>query len=302
MCYNWCEENMKRAEYFDGIRIKNFKNDKTLNKPKKSSLFSEVDFKKSLGQNFISDKNLLNSIANIAGINNNDCVLEIGAGAGTLTDVLADKSKQVISYEIDKSLKPILEKLETKHSNLEIRFEDFMQANIENIFQDSYKVVANIPYYITTPIIFKLLEYKTDISEMLFMVQKEVAERFSSIEGSKMYGITSVILQSIADVSYEKTVKKECFTPHPKVDSALVKIVFRNKYNLENFEKFKSFIHASFAMRRKTLINNLTTKLNLDKEKIRTILINLNMDFNVRPEDIKVEDFIKIFNLLKIEK
>jgi len=286
-----------REEYFEGLKIKDVtKRKNEFNKEK--SAFSEIEFKKSLGQNFISDKNLLNSIANIANVNSNDYILEIGAGAGTLTSVLASKAKRVISFEIDNSLKPILEKIENQHDNLSIRFEDFMLADIENIFDKEYKVVANIPYYITTPIIFKLLDYKDKINQMLFMVQKEVAERFASKEGTKMYGITSVILQSIANVSYEKTVRKECFTPHPKVDSALVKIEFHNKFQIKNFEKFKEFVHASFAMRRKTLINNLMSKLNFERDFLVDIFNKLDFSVTIRPEDLSVEKFIELFNYL----
>ena len=286
-----------RDEYFEEIKIKGYSKKKGIKK-EKTSTFDDIDFKKSLGQNFISDKNLLNSIADIAEVSKNDSVLEIGAGAGTLTAVLATRAKEVISFEIDKNLQPVLEKVSSLYKNLDLRFMDFMQADIANLFKGKYKVVANIPYYITTPIIFKLLNFKDEISLMLFMVQKEVAERFASKEGNKMYGITSVILQAIADVSYEKTVKKECFTPHPKVDSALIKIKFHNKYKFENFENFKTFIHASFAMRRKTLINNLMAKLNLNREDLMKIFDKLGFAYTVRPEDLSVDQFVKLYNNL----
>lgn len=287
-----------KNEYYEGVRIKNSTKQKFKTRERKESVFNEVEFKKSLGQNFISDKNLLNSIANIANVGEEDYVLEIGAGAGTLTTVLASRAKRVISYEIDNSLQPILNNVSKKFNNLEIRFQDFIQADVSNLFDNKYKVVANIPYYITTPIIFKLLEEKERIGEMLFMVQKEVAERFASKAGTKLYGITSVILQSIADVSYEKTVKKECFTPHPKVDSALVKIKFNEKYKIDNFEEFKKFIHSAFAMRRKTLINNLTSKYNIDKEQLVHVLTSLNFSLTIRPEDLSVENFVNLFNKL----
>lgn len=289
----------ERVEYFDNIRIKSNKKKKFNDK---KSEFKDVNFKKSLGQNFISDKALLNDIVGIAEINNDDYVLEIGAGAGTLTEVLAKNAKQVLSYEIDKSLELRLNKIENRYSNLSIVFEDFMTVDENKIFEDKkkYKVVANIPYYITTPIIFKLMNVSDKIESMLFMVQKEVAVRFASIEGSKDYGIPSIILQSIADVSVEKIVPKEWFTPAPNVDSALMKIMLKkDKFKINDFEYFSKLVHTAFSMRRKTLINNLC-KLNfVNKEKLINNLKILNFNENIRPEEISVKNYVKLANLLK---
>ena len=270
-------------------------------KKERNGSFKDIDFKKSLGQNFLSDINLLNSIVKCADVNQEDCVLEIGAGAGTLTNALANNAKKVISYEIDRSLKDRLDIIQNQHKNLEIVFKDFMEVDVNEIYkkEKTYKVVANIPYYITTPIIFKLLEVCNKISCMLFMVQKEVAERFASKEGNKMYGKSSVVLQAIADVSYEKTVKKECFTPMPKVDSALIKISFnKQKLDIKNYEKFKELVHSAFSMRRKTLVNNLTKNLNISKENLLQCLNDLGLEVNVRPEDISVENYVKLANKL----
>ena len=256
----------------------------------------KFNFKKNLGQNFIFDKNLLRAIARAGDVEKSDAVLEIGAGAGTLTEVLAEMSSKVISFEIDESLRLTLESLRDKYKNIEFHFQDFMAADIDSLNLSSARVIANIPYYITTPIVFKLIDHIEKFKSILILVQKEVAERFASNCGGKEYGITSVILQSIFDVSIPRIVKKECFTPSPKVDSALVKMIPHNKYKISDFEKFKSFIHLCFSMRRKTLINNL--KNNYDKEKIISSLNENSYPLTVRPEQISVENFIKIFDSL----
>lgn len=260
------------------------------------NLKNSINFKKSLGQNFLFDKNLLCAIANDGMVTTDDIVLEIGAGAGTLTSVLAENAKKVISFEIDKSLIPILNDVQNKHSNIEFHFQDFMEAKVENLFEGKARVVANIPYYITTPIIFRLVEHLEKFSSILVLIQKEVAERFASKHGTKDYGITSVILQAIFDVSIPRVVKKECFTPMPKIDSALCLLVPHNKYKISNFENFKNFIHLCFSMRRKTLVNNL--KSQFEKEKVVEILKKFNYLETVRPEEISVENFISIFECL----
>lgn len=288
----------ERVEYFDNIKIKSHKEKNK--KPERKGMFKDVDFKKSLGQNFISDKNLLNSIVKLAVITKDDSVLEIGAGAGTLTEVLAQNSKKVLSYEIDRDLQERLGALSKNYENLKIVFADFMQVDVNSIYEgENFKVVANIPYYITTPIIFKLLTIKERISSMMFMVQKEVALRFASKENCKEYGIPSIMLQAIADVSVAKVVPKECFTPVPKVDSALMKIELKNKFEIVNFERFSALVHASFSMRRKTLLNNLKNNFNVDKEILINNLKKLNLNENIRPEEISVENYVKLSNLLE---
>lgn len=268
---------------------KNSKNEENFKK--------NINFKKSLGQNFLFDTNLLKAIASDGKVSKEDVVLEIGAGAGTLTGVLAESAKKVISFEIDNSLISILNEVQNKHENIEFHFQDFMEADVENLFKGKAKVVANIPYYITTPIIFKLIEYLEKFSSILVLIQKEVAERFASPCGSKNYGVTSVILQAIFDVSIPRIVKKECFTPAPKIDSALCLMIPHNKYNLTDFEGFKDFIHLAFSMRRKTLVNNLKTVY--DKELLEDKLQTLNYNCMVRPEDISVENYINLYKMLK---
>lgn len=271
------------------------KNQQNLTKFDKNDKNS-INFKKSLGQNFLFDKNLLNAIANDGMVSSEDVVLEIGAGAGTLTSMLAEKAKKVISFEIDNSLIPILNEVKNEHRNIEFHFQDFMEAKVETLFDGKARVVANIPYYITTPIIFRLVENLEKFSSILVLIQKEVAERFVSKHGTKDYGITSVILQSIFDVGIPRIVKKECFTPMPKIDSALCLLVPHNRYKISNFEDFKNFVHLAFSMRRKTLVNNL--KMKFDKEKICDVLKKYNYLETARPEEVSVENFINIFETL----
>lgn len=259
----------------------------------------EINFKKSLGQNFIFDKNLLNSIATAGEVNKTDTVLEIGAGAGTLTEVLCERAKNVISFEIDKSLSVFLDKIATEHKNLQIVYADFLKADISKLNLNSARVVANIPYYITTPIIFKLVEHKQLFKSILVLVQKEVAERFATQKNSKNYGVTSVELQAIFDVTCPKIIKKECFTPAPKVDSALVKLVPHNKFKIDNFNNFSAFVGSAFSMRRKTLYNNLKTKY--DKDKILFALKKLNILETVRPENLSITNFVDLYNCLKTQ-
>lgn len=272
------------------------KNIKNIEK-NEENLKKSINFKKSLGQNFLFDKNLLRAIVSDGLVTKDDIVLEIGAGAGTLTSMLAESSKKVISFEIDNSLIPILNDVKREHQNIEFHFQDFMEAQVENLFEGKARVVANIPYYITTPIIFKLVEHLEKFSSILVLIQKEVAERFASKCGTKDYGITSVILQSIFEVSVPRIVKKECFTPMPKIDSALCLLVPHDRYQISNFEEFKNFIHLAFSMRRKTLVNNLKSKF--EKEKVAETLKEFNYSETVRPEEISVKNFIDIFNKLK---
>lgn len=263
----------------------------------------KIDFKKQFGQNFIFDTNLLKFIVESAGVTDKDDVIEIGAGAGTLTNQIALKAKSVLSFEIDKSLIERLQKIESEHNNLKFVFEDFMQADLKEYVNNGkkFKVVANIPYYITTPIIFKLLDFANNIDTMMFMVQKEVAERFCADCNNKDYGITSVILQSIADVKYVRTIKRECFTPAPNVDSALIKLDLRlDKYDIEDREFFVKFIHNAFAMRRKTLVNNLLKNYNTSRDNVENLLIDCQLNIMVRPENISVEKFVELSN--KFEK
>lgn len=254
------------------------------------------NYKKSLGQNFIYDSNLLQAIVLDAQITKDDTVIEIGAGAGTLSAEIAKVCKHLYSFEIDKDLQHELDKLVETHSNVTIIWQDFL--NVDDAFFaqfDKFKVIANLPYYITTPIVFKLIKYRSKISSMSVMVQQEVGERFCAKPNSKEYGIPSIILQSIADVSITRNVNKNCFKPVPKVDSCIVKIDFFKTQKFDNFDKFCDFVKLCFSMRRKTLLNNLKMHQNYDKKQIIDTLKKLGYEENVRPENISVIHYKKIF-------
>ena len=253
-------------------------------------------FKKKFGQNFISDKNLLGAIASDAEISQVDEVLEIGAGAGSLTSVLSERAKKVVSFEIDNDLKDHLLSLNLK--NVDFVFDDFMNVkmqDVDSMFKKDYKVVANLPYYITTPIIFKLLEESKKIKSLTIMVQKEVAERVCAKEGGKEYGILSVMTQFYSNPSITRTIGRQMFYPAPNVDSALLSIkIDKQKFADIDNQKFLKFIKGCFSMRRKTLLNNLSTIY--PKEKLKEILDEETL--RKRAEQFSLEEFVEIFKKL----
>lgn len=266
-------------------------------------ILNKYDFKfnKAYGQNFIFDTNFLKSF--VDGIITKDTeVLEIGPGAGTLTGILCEYAKRVVSYEIDKNLEPILKENLSKYNNSSIIFGDIMKfdiADIEANFEGSYTMVANLPYYITTPIIFKFLETAKKLKSMIIMVQLEVAERLVAKAGSKEYGAITPAIDYRATAKIIKRVSRKMFTPVPNVDSAIVKIDFiENKYPIDNTKVLDETIKSAFAMRRKTLENNLKTSFKLDTATIQNILSAVNLPPQVRGEKLTTEDFVKLSNEL----
>lgn len=255
-------------------------------------------YKKSLGQNFIFDKNLLQAIANDADINSSDTVLEIGAGAGTLTSVLASKAKKVIAVEIDKDLKPIIENNLNGLANAIVLFEDFLKLSHEEIAQITsgrFKVVANLPYYITTPVLFYLLESEFEITSLTVMVQKEVALRMTATPNSKDYGALTLAIKSRGDAKITRLVNRKMFTPPPNVDSAVVKIDIKHPYD----SHLSKVIRGLFSMRRKTILNNMVAAFNIPKEKASEVLNTLGIDEKVRSEQLGLEKFKEIATQLK---
>lgn len=252
-------------------------------------------FKKKFGQNFISDKNLLNAIVADAEITNEDEVLEIGAGAGSLTQILSEKAKKVVSFEIDKDLIAPLTALDLK--NVEFVFGDFLKFDLKEVekkFDRNFKVVANLPYYITTPIIFRLLEDSSKLDSLTIMVQKEVAERVCASEGGKDYGVLSVMTKVYGQPKIKRIIGRKMFYPEPNVDSALLFVKLeKNKFDVDK-QAFSKFVKACFSMRRKTLLNNLSTAYS--KEKLKSVLDEQTLA--LRPEKFSVEKLIEIFKLL----
>ncbi len=249
--------------------------------------------KKRYGQNFLRDKNLLKKIVNESNIKDKD-VIEVGPGQGALTSFLADQAKSVVCFEIDKSLKPILNPIELSYPNLKIIYEDFMDQDL-TAFGDDLHVVANVPYYITTPIIFKLLETK-QIKTASLMIQKEVCDRLVSKPGSKTYNSLSVVLQYFTNVYKMLDVKRHMFYPKPNVDSAVVRIEKRNTPFLsqEKEKIFLDIVKSAFKQKRKTLTNNWFEAYQIPKEDIHEFLISLQLDPNIRAEKITLEKYIEI--------
>lgn len=259
---------------------------------------SEFRFNKGLGQNFIFDKNLLSAIVSDSKITKEDVVVEIGTGAGTLTYELSRVAKKVYSFEVDEHLKPILEKSLSGCDNVEIIFRDILRMSkrdFEQIVGGDFKVVANLPYYITTPILMYFLESELPVKNLTVMMQKEVADRLIAKERSKDYSsITlAVAIEGVAKVT--RGIPKEVFIPQPKVDSALVHIeIDRNKIPNAIKGKLKKLVRASFSMRRKTILNNLSNVYNLGREKISEILVASGIQPIQRAEEISLEEYIKI--------
>ncbi|MBE5746305.1 MAG: ribosomal RNA small subunit methyltransferase A [Clostridiales bacterium] len=260
----------------------------------------KVNYKKQFGQNFIYDTNLLKAIVEDAMVTNDDEVLEIGVGVGSLTKEICKKAKKVVSYEIDKSLEKHIKENLKEFNNHTLIFNDILEvdnAEIKTHFNKNFKIVANLPYYITTPIIFKFLEGNFNLESLTIMVQKEVGERICSKENSKDYGILSVMLQTYANCKVVRQINRKMFTPSPNVDSCLVKIDLDfNKYNITNKEKYREFIKQCFSMRRKTLVNNL--KSYVEKEKLIKALNKLTLNENIRSEQISIEKLVELFNIL----
>jgi 16S rRNA (adenine1518-N6/adenine1519-N6)-dimethyltransferase len=259
-------------------------------------------FKKKFGQNFLTDTNLLKAIVADAGITKDDEVLEIGPGAGALTYELARASKKVVCYEIDKDLQPILQKKLSMFDNVEVIFKDILKVDPDEIkrhFTKPFKVVANLPYYITTPIIFYFLEQEFNINSLTVMVQKEVAERLVATKSTKNYGTITVSANIKSDVSITRVVSRKLFYPVPNVDSAILHFkINQNKFEVVNWEVLKKVVKASFAMRRKTLYNNLKQAFSLSQETLKQALNSCNILETARGESLSLEEFVNLANTL----
>lgn len=263
---------------------------------------NHFNFKKKYGQNFIVDKNIIHSIIKKSEIDDETLVIEIGPGAGSLTSELGKYAKNVIAYEIDENLKPILEKNITP--NTEVIYEDFLKRDIaEDIKKYNYKklyVIANLPYYITTPIIIKLIETKIDFDKIVVMVQKEVGDRFKAKPKTKEYNSLSVFLSYYFNITKILDVSRNVFMPKPNVDSIVVCFTKKvDKLKVNNEELFFKLIKDSFKQKRKNLRNNLK---GYDLENISKTLSKYNLDLTVRAEALPLEIFVDIANNLEEDK
>ena len=263
---------------------------------------NHFNFKKKYGQNFIVDKNIIHSIIVKSEIDDETLVIEIGPGAGSLTSELGKNAKNVIAYEIDETLKPILEKNITP--NTEVIYEDFLKRDIaEDIKKYNYKklyVIANLPYYITTPIIIKLIETKIDFDKIVVMVQKEVGDRFKAKPKTKEYNSLSVFLSYYFNITKILDVSRNVFMPKPNVDSIVVCFTKKvDKLKVNNEELFFKLIKDSFKQKRKNLRNNLK---GYDLENISKTLSKYKLDLTVRAEALPLEIFVDIANNLEEDK
>lgn len=257
-------------------------------------------FSKKYGQNFITDYNLLRAIVSDAGVTRDDTVLEIGAGAGTLTRALAESAGRVVAFEIDPSLSPVLDESLAGLNNVEVIMDDvtkWTDAELDDLTGSDYKVVANLPYYITTPLLFTFLERENKPSSVTVMVQKEVTERICATPEKGDYGALSVAVALRGKASITRIVKRDCFTPAPNVDSAVIRIDLdpaaptdRSLYEL---------VAKSFAMKRKTLVNNLSAGYAIPKPFASELLVSLGFSPTVRAEQLAPSDFIRLDKAIK---
>ena len=269
--------------------------------PKKmSQMLNEKNFKfkKKYGQNFIIDENIINKIVENSNIDKNTLVIEIGPGAGSLTKKLAQNAKQVLCYEIDETLKIVLNDLVMEFNNIDIFYQDFLKSNIlDDLKQYQYEklyIVANLTYYITTPIIMKVIEDNIPVDKIVVMVQKEVGDRFKATPGTKDYNSLSIFLNYYFDISKLMDVSRNVFLPKPNVDSIVVEFKKNKKnYNIKNEKLFFQLIHDSFQQKRKTIKNNLNK---YDLKIVENVLKKYNFDLNSRAEQIPIYVFADISN------
>lgn len=260
---------------------------------------NHFQFNKNFGQNFILDTNFLASLVTMCKMGKETEVLEIGTGAGTLTREIARSTKKVVTYEIDKKLTEILSESLKDIPNCKLVMSDIMRKDIDEIesdFTSNYTIFANLPYYITTPIIFKFL-YSNKLDEMFIMVQKEVANRIVAKAGSSDYGILSIIIDSVANTEIIKVVDRKMFVPSPNVDSALVRITKVQKFQNLNPEEFSRFVHSAMSMRRKTLTNNLNHAYSVSRDTLVKIIAPHSP--NIRGEQLSVSDYVEIYGKMK---
>lgn len=253
----------------------------------------ELRPKKSLGQNFLRDEKVLQKIINSAEINSDDFVIEIGPGEGVLTEQLAKYAKKVIAIELDNNLVPLLEKKFADKKNIEIIHEDILKINLPKLLEENksaqYKVIANIPYYITSPIIRLFLEQTIQPKELLLLIQKEVAERIVATKGKMSILAVSVQYYGLAEIMFE--VNKNSFSPVPKVDSAVIKIIPQNKFDKDTDKKFFRVVKAGFSAKRKTLLNNLASSLQLDKKVVEEKLKTVPLSGTARAQELSIEEW-----------
>ena len=273
-----------------------------MEKSVKEILFeNNFGFKKKFGQNFITDKNLLESIVSLAEVGAEDTVIEIGCGAGTLTRALAGAAKKVIAYEIDTTLQPVLSQTLAGLENVEVVFRDFLKVDLKQVEADlnGYKVVANLPYYITTPLIMKLVEQSEKCESLTVMVQEEVAQRLCAKENTPEYGAITAAVALRAEAKIVKKVPRTAFTPRPNVDSAVVNLKIEDgRLPVKDTEIYKKVVRAAFLSRRKTLVNNLMVSFGLTRTETEEVLESVGIDLKARGETLSPKEFASLSDAL----
>lgn len=263
-------------------------------------ILKENDFKfaKKFGQNFLTDENLLDDIVLKSGVNGETVVVEIGAGAGTLTRAIAKRAKKVYAFEIDENLKPILTETLKDFHNAEVIFGDIMKTPIEKLEEtvgENYMVVANLPYYITTPVITLFLEKAARVTGISVTVQKEVALRLAAAPKTSDYGAITVAVRLAGEAEIIKEIGRELFLPPPNVDSAVVKITIdKNKFAGVDRKAYRDLVRAAFSMRRKTLANNLIKAYGIPREQAEAALKKANLPVTVRGEELSEYDYAEL--------
>ena len=299
------DQNVKKIHFWDGANRKILRKGPSKNKKERIAMnileetkyiMNEYDVhpNKRLGQNFLFDEPSLQTIA--SEVTNEDTVIEIGPGLGTLTAILAEKAKKVIAVEIDSKMVQILQERFKLYNNVEIIQDDILHVDIDKIAPQA-KIVANLPYYITTSIITKLLN--TNIKDITVLIQKEVAERICAEPGTKKAGAITYFVKYYADSKIVANVPRECFIPSPEVESAVVKITKRDEkaVKVDNEKLFFEIIKTNFTQRRKTILNSLSGII--DKEMLKNILKECKIEEAARGENLSLEDFAKITNLFE---
>lgn len=263
----------------------------------------DFHFNKALGQNFITDANLLDAIVADSGINGDDTVVEIGTGAGTLTRAIAKVAKKVYSFEVDRNLQPVLALSLQGVDNAEVIFRDVLKMKddeLKSVVGDSFKVVANLPYYITTPLAMRFIESSLDVKSVTIMVQKEVALRFVAKPNTADYSAITLAIEMAGNAQITRNVSRNMFFPSPNVDSAVVRIdIDRTKLDGENAPLLHKLVRSSFAMRRKTLANNLSVAFQIDKQEAGKLIEEAGFSPMVRGEALSLDDYKKLTKTLE---
>lgn len=263
-------------------------------------------FSKALGQNFLINPDVCPQMAESLSADENTGVLEVGPGIGVLTKELCRVAGRVVSIELDKRLFPVLDETLAEFDNLEIINADVMKIDLNKLIEEKFsgcssvKVCANLPYYITSPVIMTLLESKLPVDEIVVMVQKEAGERLCAEVGSRMAGAVTVAVNYYADSEILFDVSRDSFMPSPKVDSVVIRLTVRknSKFEISNEKKFFSLVKCAFSQRRKTALNSISNTMGVPKDKISAVFTELGLDANIRAEKLTMDNFINIADRL----